>query len=96
MEPDMIIEYKWCIVKQEIHQEVIKTPQGTMIQQIPINIPVFFRNMDEVVRFLNEHKEQGASEITLYVGARDVSQPSEWVYPEESESEEEVAEEWKQ
>lgn len=76
-----VISYDWCIVRQEIHQEVIDTPQGKMIQQIPINIPVFFRNMKEVTKFLEEHKKQGASEITLYVGARDVAQECEWVYP---------------
>lgn len=89
MEPDMIIEHKWCIVRQEMHQEVIETPQGQMVHQIPIQIPVFFRNMDEVVKFLNEHKALGASEITLYVGARDISQPCEWVYPETERTEEE-------
>jgi hypothetical protein len=45
MEPDMIIEHKWCIVRQEMHQEVINTPQGQMIHQTPIQIPVFFRNI---------------------------------------------------
>lgn len=89
MEPDMIIEHKWCIVRQEMHQEIVETPQGQMIHNIPIQIPVFFRNTDEIVKFLNEHKALGASEITLCVGARDISQPCEWVYPETERAREE-------
>jgi hypothetical protein len=76
-----VIGYDSCIIRQEMHQEVIETPQGTMVHQIPVNIPVFFRNMKEVTKFLEEHKKQGASEITLYVGARDIAQECEWVYP---------------
>ena len=81
MEEVQVVSYDWCIVRQEMHQEVIETPQGRMIQQTPIHIPVFFRNIQEVTKFLEEHKKQGASEITLYVGARDVVQECEWVYP---------------
>lgn len=77
-----VISYDWCIVRQEMHQEIIETPQGRMIQQTPVYIPVFFRNMEEVTKFLEGHKKQGASEITLYVGARDVAQECEWVYPD--------------
>ena len=40
-----VIGYDWCIIRQEMRQEVIETPQGRLIQQIPVNIPVFFRNL---------------------------------------------------
>ena len=70
MEPDMIIEHKWCIVKQEMHQEVIETPQGKMIHQTPIQIPIFFRNMDEVLselenKILGKLKKKVPSEYEL-------------------------------
>lgn len=80
MEPNQIIEYRWCTIRQQMIQQRIETPQGTQIIQQPINIPVFFKDDKEVMKFLNEQRALGRSEVTVHIGARDISEECEWYY----------------
>lgn len=75
-----VYEHKWCIVRQEIITKQIQTPEGTQYIQQPINIPVFFRNTDEIVQFYKEQQEAGNTQISMHYIMRDINEESEWYY----------------
>lgn len=58
-----ILSTKWSIMAQKMTTQQIQTPQGIQYIQQPVNIPLFFRNTEEVKRFIEEQKE--AEQIVL-------------------------------
>ena len=75
-----VYEYKWCVLRQEIITQQVQTPQGTQYIQQPVNIPVFFRNTDEISRFCKEQQEIGNTQISMQYIMRDINKESEWYY----------------
>ena len=75
-----VYEYKWCVLRQEIITQQVQTPQGTQYIQQPVNIPVFFRNTDEISRFCKEQQEIGNTQISMHYIMRDITKESEWYY----------------
>lgn len=75
-----VYEHRWCIVRQEIITQQIQTPEGTQYIQQPVNIPVFFRNTDEIVRFYKEQQEAGNPQVSMQYIMRDITKESEWYY----------------
>lgn len=75
-----VYEHRWCIIRQEIITQQVQTPQGTQYIQQPVNIPVFFRNTDEIVRFYKEQQEAGNTQISMHYIMRDINEESEWYY----------------
>lgn len=75
-----VYEHRWSIVRQEIITQPVQTPEGTQYIQQPINIPVFFRNTDEIVRFYKEQQEIGNTQVCMHYIMRDINKESEWYY----------------
>lgn len=75
-----VYEHRWCVIRQELVTQQVQTPQGTQYIQQPVNIPAFFRNTDEIVRFYKEQQEIGNTQISMHYIMRDITKESEWYY----------------
>lgn len=60
-----VIVKKWCIVEQRMVQQQIQTPQGVQVIQQPMQVPLVFRNLDEVQRYVKEVYKGEQSQIVL-------------------------------
>lgn len=60
-----VIVKKWCIVEQRMVQQQIQTPQGVQIIQQPMQVPLVFRNLDEVQRYIKEVYKREQNQIVL-------------------------------
>ena len=59
-----IITTKWAIITQKMVTQVIDTPQGPMQVQQPVQVPVVFRGLKEVQRYVEENYKN-ADQIVL-------------------------------
>lgn len=60
-----VIVKKWCIVEQRMVQQQIQTPQGVQVIQQPMQVPLIFRNLDEVQRYVKEVYKGEQNQIVL-------------------------------
>lgn len=60
-----IIATKWCIVEQRMMQQQVQTPQGVQIVQQPIQVPIVFRDLAEVQRYIKEVYKGEQNQIVL-------------------------------
>lgn len=60
-----VIVKKWCIVEQRMVQQQIQTPQGVQVIQQPMQVPLIFRNLDEVQRYIKEVYKGEQNQIVL-------------------------------
>lgn len=60
-----IIATKWCIVEQRMVQQQVQTPQGVQIVQQPIQVPIVFRDLAEVQRYIKEVYKGEQNQIVL-------------------------------
>lgn len=75
LEMDIIIP-AWAVMTQRIVQQQIQTPQGIQIVQQPINIPIIFRGLKEVQKYVEEQYET-ADQIVLQRIEYPISQENE-------------------
>ena len=54
VEIDQILHTSWAIITQRMVQQEVQTPQGPMQVQQPIQVPIVFRNLKEVQRYVKE------------------------------------------
>ena len=50
-----IITTKWAIITQKMINQVVNTPQGPMQVQQPVQVPLVFRSLKEVQRYVEEN-----------------------------------------
>lgn len=82
-----IITTKWAIMTQEMVTQTVDTPQGKMQIQQPIQVPIVFRNMREVHRYIDETNRQGELQIILQKIQYDINHEKELkFYYEEQEN----------
>lgn len=60
-----VIVKKWCVVEQRMVQQQIQTPQGVQVIQQPMQVPLIFRNLDEVQRYIKEVYKGEQNQIVL-------------------------------
>ena len=60
-----IITAKWAIITHQMVTQTIDTPQGQMQVQQPVQIPIVFRNADEVKRYIDEKYKGEETQIVL-------------------------------
>ena len=78
MEEMQIIEVRWTTIIPQVIEQTVQTPQGPMKVQQQVGVPAFFRNMEEVSKFLNEHKDE--QQTTLYRVAMYADSEVNWYY----------------
>ena len=49
-----ILASSWAIITQRMVQQEVQTPQGPMQIQQPVQVPIVFRNLKEVQRYVKE------------------------------------------
>lgn len=59
-----IITTKWAIITQKMITQVVNTPQGLMQVQQPVQVPLVFRSLKEVQRYVEENYKN-ADQIAL-------------------------------
>lgn len=88
MEDNMIIiTTKWAIITQKMITQVVNTPQGPMQVQEPMQVPLVFRSLKEVQRYIAENYKN-ADQIALQkIEYDDVQEKQiEYYYREEENS----------
>lgn len=82
-----IITAKWAIITQKMITQVVNTPQGTMQVQQPVQVPLVFRSLKEVQRYVEENY-RNADQIALQkIEYDDVQEKQiEYYYREEEDS----------
>lgn len=55
----------WAIITQKRVTQTIDTPQGPMQVQQPVQVPIVFRNADEVKRYIDEKYKGEETQIIL-------------------------------
>ena len=60
----IIITTKWAIITQKMIIQVVNTPQGPMQVQQPVQVPLVFRSLKEVQRYIAENYKN-ADQIAL-------------------------------
>ena len=66
IEVDDIIVPAWAIMTQRMVQQQVQTPQGVQIIHQPVNVPVVFKNLDEVQKYVKEqYNNREAAQIVL-------------------------------
>ena len=82
-----IITTKWAIITQKMVTQVVNTPQGPMQVQQPVQVPLVFRSLKEVKRYVEENYKN-ADQITLQkIEYDDVQEKRiEYYYREEKDS----------
>ena len=83
----IIITTKWAIITQKMITQVVNTPQGPMQIQEPMQVPVVFRSLKEVQRYIAENYKN-ADQIALQkIEYDDVQEKQiEYYYREEENS----------
>lgn len=82
-----IITTKWAIITQKMITQVVNTPQGLMQVQQPVQVPLVFRSLKEVQRYVEENY-RNADQIALQkIEYDDVQEKQiEYYYREEEDS----------
>lgn len=82
-----IITTKWAIITQKMITQVVNTPQGPMQVQQPVQVPLVFRSLKEVQRYVEENYKN-ADQIALQkIEYDDVQEKQiEYYYREEENS----------
>ena len=82
-----IITVKWAIITQKMITQVVNTPQGPMQVQQPVQVPLVFRSLKEVQRYVEENY-RNADQIALQkIEYDDVQEKQiEYYYREEQDS----------
>lgn len=82
-----IITTKWAIITQKMITQVVNTPQGPMQVQQPVQVPLVFRSLKEVQRYVEENYKN-ADQIALQkIEYDDVQEKQiEYYYREEEDS----------
>ena len=82
-----IITTKWAIITQKMITQVVNTLQGPMQVQQPVQVPLVFRSLKEVKRYVEENYKN-ADQIALQKIAYDDVQEKqiEYYYREEEDS----------
>lgn len=82
-----IITTKWAIITQKMITQVVNTPQGPMQVQQPVQVPLVFRSLKEVQRYVEENYKN-ADQIALQkIEYDDVQEKQiEYYYREEKDS----------
>ena len=62
--PEVIVE-RWAIITQRMVTQMVQTPQGPVTVQQPVQIPLLFRNLREVNKYIEEVEVQGAPQVVL-------------------------------
>ena len=60
-----IITERWAVITQRMTTQTVQTPQGPMTMQQPIQVPLLFRNLREVSKFIEEEQVKGAPQVVL-------------------------------
>ena len=83
----IIITTKWAIITQKMITQVVNTPQGPMQVQQPVQVPLVFRSLKEVQRYVEENYKN-ADQIALQkIEYDDVQEKQiEYYYREEEDS----------
>lgn len=82
-----IITTKWAIITQRMIAQVVNTPQGPVQVQRPIRVPLVFRSLKEVQRYVEENyktADQIAFQKIQYDNVQE--QQIEYYYREEEDS----------
>lgn len=72
-----IITTKWAIITQKMVTQTVDTPQGPMQVQQPVQVPIVFRNADEVKRYIDEKYKGEEPQIVLQKIQYDLEQESQ-------------------
>lgn len=80
-----IITAKWAIITQKMVTQTVDTPQGQMQVQQPVQVPIVFRNADEVKRYIDEKYKGEETQIVLQKIQYDLEKESqiEFYYKED-------------
>lgn len=83
----IIITTKWAIITQKMITQVVNTLQGPMQVQQPVQVPLVFRSLKEVQRYVEENYKN-ADQIALQkIEYDDVQEKQiEYYYREEEDS----------
>ena len=66
IEIDDIIVPAWAIITQRMVQQQVKTPQGVQIIHQPVDVPIVFKNLDEMQKYVKEqYNNKDAAQIVL-------------------------------
>ena len=60
-----VITERWAIITQRMITQTADTPQGPITMQQPIQVPLLFRNLREVVKFIEEEQIKGAPQVVF-------------------------------
>ena len=60
-----IIITKWATIKQKMVTQTVDTPQGPMQVQQAVQVPIVFRNADEIKRYIDEKYKGKEPQIVL-------------------------------
>lgn len=82
-----IITTKWAIITQKIITQVVNTPQGPMQVQQPVQVPLVFRSLKEVQRYIEENYKNADQIALRKIEYDDVQEKQiEYYYREEKDS----------
>lgn len=83
----IIVTTKWAVITQKMITQVVNTPQGSMQVQQPVQVPLVFRSLKEVQRYVEENYKN-ADQIALQkIEYDDVQEKQiEYYYREEEDS----------
>ena len=82
-----IITTNWAIITQKMITQVVDTPQGQMQIQQPIQVPVVFRSLKEVQRYVEENYKNADQIVLQKIQYDDVQEKQiEYYYKEEEDS----------
>lgn len=82
-----IITTKWAIITQKMITQVIDTPQGPMQVQQPVQVPVVFRSLKEVQRYVEENYKNADQIVLQKIEYDEVQEKQiEYYYREEEDS----------
>ena len=83
-----IITTKWCVIQERIRKPIIvNTPQGPMQIQEPIQVPVVFRSLKEVQRYVEENYNNADKIVLQKIEYSEIKENLiEYYYREEEDS----------
>lgn len=60
-----IILTKWALITQKMVTQTVDTPEGPMQVQQAVQVPIVFRNADEIKRYIDEKYNGEKPQIVL-------------------------------
>lgn len=83
----IIITTKWAIITQKMITQVVNTLQGPMQVQQPVQVPLVFRSLKEVQRYVEENYKNADKIALQKIEYDDVQEKQiEYYYREEEDS----------